>query len=286
MFDGLFRLVPRIPFITDKFIGNDKIQAAALRYYLKKTLDESPSISILRRKLNFDLDKGNLPLNSQTRARLREITNEVQKSEAQMDKIAENLMKMSDDEIIKKEMSDTFGVVYKGENAALIYKDLKNLENAILLEKGDKNKGGTHIRLKHTKDTTQQGFVKPDEVENIGQNVRKYLKEHKEPFIDKDGARLYEWQDEQGVNFRLVARDKVSGADALPTSANEEIITFYSSRNLKDNTNFDFKNKSVAKNYETKPKETPTAQTPQATQDTAQSTPPKSLLEQIEEKEF
>ncbi len=274
MFDGFFRLVPRIPFITDKFIGNDKIQAAALRYYLKKTLNESPSISALRRKLNFDLDKGNLPLNSQTRARLRQITNEVQQSEAQMDEMAENLMKMNDDEIIKKEMSDTFGVVYKGKNAALIYKDLQNLENAILLEKGDKNKGGTHIRLKHTKDTTQQGFVTPDEVENIGQNVRKYLKEHKEPFIDKDGARLYEWQDEQGVNFRLVARDKVSGADTLPTSANEEIITFYSNRNLKDSTNFKFKNPSVAKSYETKPKETPQA-TPQA--------PQKSLLEQARE---
>ena len=277
--------MPRIPFITDKFIGNDKIQAAALRYYLKKTLNESPSISALRRKLNFDLDKGNLPLNSQTRARLREITNEVQKSEAQMDKMAENLMKMSDDEIIKKEMSDTFGVVYKGENAALIYKDLKNLENALLLEKGDKNKGGTHIRLKHTKDTTQQGFVTPDEVENIGQNVRKYLKEHKEPFIDKDGARLYEWQDEQGVNFRLVARDKVSGADTLPTSANEEIITFYSSRNLKDSTNFEFKNKSVAKSYETKPKETPQATQTSTAQSTTPNAPQKSLLEQIEEKE-
>lgn len=74
---------------------------------------------------------------------------------------------------------------------------------------------------------------------------------------DKDGARLYEWQDEQGVNFRLVARDKVSGADTLPTSANEEIITFYSNRNLKDSTNFKFKNPSVAKSYETEPKETP-----------------------------
>ena len=92
MFDGFFRLVPRIPFITDKFIGNDKIQAAALRYYLKKTLNESPSISALRRKLNFDLDKGNLPLNSQTRERLRQITNEVQKSEAQMDELAEKII--------------------------------------------------------------------------------------------------------------------------------------------------------------------------------------------------
>lgn len=59
---------------------------------LKKTLNESPSISALRRKLNFDLDKGNLPLNSQTRARLREITNEVQKSEAQMDELAEKII--------------------------------------------------------------------------------------------------------------------------------------------------------------------------------------------------
>ena len=127
MFDGFFRLVPRIPFITDKFIGNDKIQAAALRYYLKKTLNESPSISALRRKLNFDLDKGNLPLNSQTRERLRQITNEVQQSEAQMDELAENLMKNSD-ELAQNDKSLGRGTPQPNSNESVTQQSLNKAE--------------------------------------------------------------------------------------------------------------------------------------------------------------
>lgn len=267
LFEVAMRNMPDVFWLPANW--TNAFKSAALKYHLEHALTRSNTISEF--KTNFTHNVKRSQHTPQTQRLIKQITQGLDG----LEKDAQELAKMSDDEIIKKEMSDTFGVVYKGENAALIYKDLQNLENAILLEKGDKNKGGTHIRLKHTKDTTQQGFVKPDEVENIGQNVRKYLKEHKEPFIDKGGARLYEWQDEQGVNFRLVVRDKVSGADALPTSANEEIITFYSNRNLKDSTNFEFKNPSVAKSYETKPKET--------SQSTAQSTPQKSLLEQARE---
>lgn len=267
LFEVAMRNMPDVFWLPANW--TNAFKSAALKYHLEHALTRSNTISEF--KTNFTHNVKRSQHTPQTQRLIKQITQGLDG----LEKDAQELAKMSDDEIIKKEMSDTFGVVYKGKNAALIYKDLQNLENAILLEKGDKNKGGTHIRLKHTKDTTQQGFVTPDEVENIGQNVRKYLKEHKEPFIDKDGARLYEWQDEQGVNFRLVARDKVSGADTLPTSANEEIITFYSNRNLKDSTNFKFKNPSVAKSYETKPKETP--------QDTQASTPQKSLLEQARE---
>lgn len=267
LFEVAMRNMPDVFWLPANW--TNAFKSAALKYHLEHALTRSNTISEF--KTNFTHNVKRSQHTPQTQRLIKQITQGLDG----LEKDAQDLAKMSDDEIIKKEMSDTFGVVYKGKNAALIYKDLQNLENAILLEKGDKNKGGTHIRLKHTKDTTQQGFVTPDEVENIGQNVRKYLKEHKEPFIDKGGARLYEWQDEQGVNFRLVVRDKVSGADALPTSANEEIITFYSNRNLKDSTNFEFKNPSVAKSYETKPKET--------SQSTAQSTPQKSLLEQARE---
>lgn len=269
LFEVAMRNMPDVFWLPANW--TNAFKSAALKYHLEHALTRSNTISEF--KTNFTHNVKRSQHTPQTQRLIKQITQGLDG----LEKDAQELAKMSDDEIIKKEMSDIFGVVYKGENAALIYKDLQNLENAILLEKGDKNKGGTHIRLKHTKDTTQQGFVTPDEVENIGQNVRKYLKEHKEPFIDKDGARLYEWQDEQGVNFRLVVRDKVSGADTLPTSANEEIITFYSNRNLKDSTNFEFKNPSVAKSYETKPKETATAQS------TTQNAPQKSLLEQARE---
>ena len=79
IFDFWFRLMPHIPFVKPL---NDKVQAAALRYYLAKTLDNTPTISSLRRKLNFDLDKGNLPLNTATRRKLKEITQAVEQGEA------------------------------------------------------------------------------------------------------------------------------------------------------------------------------------------------------------
>ena len=73
---------------------------------------------------------------------------------------------------------------------------------------------------------------------------------------------------------------EVSGADTLPTSANiktsstnsnlaaasEEIITFYSNRNLKDGANFSFKNPKVVLKYtqsEPAGNNTPKSQAPQ-----------------------
>lgn len=55
----------------------------------------------------------------------------------------------------------------------------------------------------------------------------------------KNGARVYEWQ-ENGVKFRIVARDleNVSGGNSHLPSANEEIIIFYSDRNVNEKMNF------------------------------------------------
>ena len=68
-----------------------------------------------------------MPLNSQTRARLREITNEVQKSEAQMDKMAENLIKtsdetakMSDDELALRRIFGENYAEFKGKGQEAI----------------------------------------------------------------------------------------------------------------------------------------------------------------------
>ena len=58
-----------------------------------------------------------------------------------------------------------------------------------------------------------------------------------EPFIDKNGARLYEWENKEGVRFRVVIND-IADMDSNPTSATEEIITFYSDRNLKERMKF------------------------------------------------
>ena len=37
--------------------------------------------------------------------------------------------------------------------------------------------------------------------------MRKFIKEYKEPFINDRKARLYEWEDKDGVRFRLVIND-------------------------------------------------------------------------------
>lgn len=162
--------------------------------------------------------------------------------------------------LIAQEQLALKGVVYNGDKAALIYKDLEQIDEAILLQKGNKNKGGKHIRLEHTQDEAQLGFVTPDEVANIGQNVRKYINEYGKPFEDSYTGRVYEWQDENGVKFRLVVKNLKevgSGNSNLP-SANEEIIIFYSNRNLKDDTKKHiskkewFKNPAVAERYKEK----------------------------------
>lgn len=151
-----------------------------------------------------------------------------------------------------KEKKNIYNVFNNDKNATPIKQDLESIENAILLEKGRENPktkkgyGVKHI-LKHILDKNNQDYVTQDEVLNLGNSIRKYLAQHKEPFIDKNNARLYEWQDEKGVNFRVVVSDigkdsttMVESKDlSLPT---QRIITFYSDRNNKNNTKMDFKN--------------------------------------------
>ncbi|ELW3220611.1 hypothetical protein QMJ35_001037, partial [Campylobacter upsaliensis] len=127
---------------------------------------------------------------------------------------------------------------FNGKNAVLIKKDLEAVDEAILFEKGTKRKGGKHIRLAHSTEPSQEGYVTKQEVANLGVNIREYLKNY-EPFIDKNGARLYEWKDENGVKFRAVVNNtQTSGGNSHLPSASEEIITFYSDRNLKEKMNF------------------------------------------------
>ncbi|ENZ0442776.1 hypothetical protein ACFKIB_000399, partial [Campylobacter upsaliensis] len=128
----------------------------------------------------------------------------------------------------------------------LIKKDLEAVDEAILFEKGRENAktnkgyGAKHI-LKHTIDKNAQGYITDLELVNIGKDLREFLKNY-EPFIDTNGARLYEWEKE-GVRFRLVVGDigkdpsTTEGAKAL-SLPKERIITFYSDRNLKEKMKF------------------------------------------------
>lgn len=71
------------------------------------------------------------------------------------------------------------------------------------------------------------------------------LFKNNEPFIDGNGARVYEYSD-NNVNFRVVVSDikENSGGNSNLPSANEEIITFYSDRNQ---AQMQFKNPKLLK---------------------------------------
>lgn len=140
-----------------------------------------------------------------------------------------------------KEKRGIYNVTYNGKFSTPVYKDVEDVEGAARYAIGNKNKGAKHIEIKHLEDTTKEGYVTKQELLNMGENMRKFIKEYKEPFINDRNARLYEWEDKDGVRFRLVIndiKDKNGGSGIhsaiTSTSANDDIITFYSDRNLKE----------------------------------------------------
>ena len=141
---------------------------------------------------------------------------------------------------IHKEQRGIYNVTYNGKNATTIHKDLASFDSAIAYTQGNRFRGGKHIRLRHSTDSTQQGYITPDEVANLGTNIRAYINKHGDPHIDKNGSRIYEWNNDKGVKFRAVVNDikEASRTDSLPASASEEIITFYSDRNAKNKMEF------------------------------------------------
>ena len=156
----------------------------------------------------------------------------------------------------QKELRGIYNVTYNGKNATLIKQDLEKVDNAIRYQLGSRIKGGKHIRISHTMDKSQEGYLTPQEIINMGRNIREYIKEYKEPFVDRNGARIYEWFDNVGNRFRVVTNDiKGKGNSHLPQLSkplNDEIITFYSDRNLKLGKTFEFKNQAVKQAYDEK----------------------------------
>ena len=136
---------------------------------------------------------------------------------------------------LEKEQKGLYNAAYNGKNAVLIKKDLEAVDEAIALMQGTRYKGAKHERIKHLTDSSKEGYITDLEFVNLGKSIREFLESY-EPFIDKNGARIYEWEKE-GVRFRVVVND-VADMDSNPTTATEEIITFYSDRNLKEAMNF------------------------------------------------
>ncbi|PAF46763.1 hypothetical protein BKH41_08620 [Helicobacter sp. 12S02232-10] len=155
----------------------------------------------------------------------------------------------------KKEQTGIYNVTFNEKRATPIQTDIELIENAIIesvvmyvkgyhLSNKDKGRGAEHIKL-HL-DPDSQGHIKLEELLNLGNFIRKYTKVFQEPFIDHKGGKIYEWENQEKIRFRVVVGRVGSGTD-LPTYTHEQIITFYSDRNF--NEAMQFKNPLVAKHY-------------------------------------
>ena len=167
-------------------------------------------------------------------------------AKAYYEKEGKNIVEIEANNLTKQEKRGIYNVTYNGKFSTPVYKDLKDVDSAVRYAVGNKNKGAKHIEIKHLEDTTKEGYVTKQELLNMGENMRKFIKEHKEPFINDRKARLYEWEDDKGVRFRLVINDikDKSGGSGIhsaitSTPTNDDIITFYSDRNLKELMKFE-----------------------------------------------
>lgn len=167
------------------------------------------------------------------------------------------------DKLAKQEKRGIYNVTYNGKSATQIKQDLNNINDAIKYERGNIGKGAKHISIRHLDDESKAGFVTKEELLNLGENVRNFIKEHKEPFVNKKNARIYEWEDDKGVRFKLVVSNKNGEGRGLPLGKSQDvssitndlrpatkkglspsgsldnIITFYSDRNLKEPMKFE-----------------------------------------------
>jgi hypothetical protein len=145
---------------------------------------------------------------------------------------------------LDKEKRGIYNVTFNKKKATYIKQDLDDVDSALIrYKRGDRRDGAKHIKIRHLTDKDQEGYVTNDELLNVGKNMREFLAKYKEPFINKRNARIYEWEDKNGVRFRLVVSNKTAGTSyttELPRPAvSDEIITFYSDRNLNEKMTFE-----------------------------------------------
>ena len=167
-----------------------------------------------------------------------------------------------------KEAKRIISMIKDPQKAMRISKDLANVDEYVILKAGNKATGAEHIKLRHTSDPNKTGYVSDDEISRLGENMRKFIIKHGEPYFNKEnGNFVYEWV-ENGNAFGLITNSRsLSKPDIFnPTSktlrapatdsrslqlapfnhtgtpAKDEIITFYSNRNLKTNGAYKFTN--------------------------------------------
>ena len=165
---------------------------------------------------------------------------------------------------LQKETRGIYNVTFN-EKKAIEIKIIENIERQIqnmlqeafiIYAKGfhnhkqDKGLGAEHIKIHLEKGS--EGEVNIEELLNLGNSLREYINVFEEAFIDKNGAKIYEWENDKGVRFRAIA-DKVPESVATHLAnlnSDTQIISFYSDRNL--NQQMEFKNPKVKEYYENK----------------------------------
>ena len=179
----------------------------------------------------------------------------------------------------KKEKRGIYNVAYNNKKHTNL-RDIELIENTVIdkliyvvkgyHKKNNKHGYGTeHIKFRHLDNPNKRGYIKLDELVNLGNSMRAYVRQFKKPFIDKNNAKIYEWQDDDKIRFRLIVDKKkikinkkasmnprhtsISQVHTLTnqgtnaTSIANVIISFYSDRNLK--RSMKFKNPQVEKFY-------------------------------------
>lgn len=194
----------------------------------------------------------------------------IKQSLEKLKKANENL-----NENLKKEQRGIYNVTFNEKKATpiktAIQTDLEVIEEAIINEvtmyvKGYHNpntsggRGSNHI--KHHLEKGSKGEISLEELLNLGNALREYLKIFQEPFINKKGGKVFEWENDKGVRFRVVVDEKradmgssdncttahtLTNQGTNATSIADEIITFYSDRNFKK---MEFKNPKVKAYYD------------------------------------
>ena len=142
-----------------------------------------------------------------------------------------------------KEAQKIVEMIKDPKKAMAVSRDLANVDDYVKLASGDNTKGAIHINLRHTSDPKKLGYVTDDEISRLGENMRKFLLKHKEPYL-KDNKFVYEWV-ENGNAYTLVTDSRslqLAPFNHTGTPAKDEIITFYSNKNLKTNGAYKFTN--------------------------------------------
>lgn len=165
----------------------------------------------------------------------------------------------------QKEIKGIYNTTFNEKKATPIslQNDIEMIENVIIEEvvmyvrgyhktRSDRGFGAKHIKL-HL-DENSQGYIKLEELLNLGQSIRDYINIFKKPFSDEKGGKIYEWENQDKVRFRVITDTRREGDNCHSTSPSEMIITFYSDRNL--NRRMRFKNSIVENFYANQKQET------------------------------